>query len=441
MRTRTVREGSVGLLILLGLGLFGGLILWLRGMTLGNRTYEAIVEFKNVAGLQDGAPVRYRGVVVGKILGVQPGLNGVDVKIQISSTDLVIPRNVIVEANQSGLISETSIDITPQQNLPTSAIASRPLSKDCDPKIIICDGSRLEGRIGISVDELIRSSIQFAQLYGDPSFFANVNQAAKNTADAAASIASLSKEVSSLSQSVQQNLNTVSTSAVTTANAVGQAANQLTLTANQVNGLVASNRNALATTLNNISQTSDQLRLSVQGLTPVVDRFQQSTLLANLETLSANAALASSNLREVSTTLNNPTNVLMLQQTLDAARATFQNAQKITSDLDELTGDPELRDNLRNLINDLSGLVSSTQHLQQQTQVAQVLTPLATTLEKAEAHSSEHSAPASIPITPELEAQLQQIAQLSIAPLATKQPVMPQSASLATSATKISTAK
>jgi phospholipid/cholesterol/gamma-HCH transport system substrate-binding protein len=65
MRTRTIREGSVGLLILLGLGLLGGLVLWLRGMSLGNKTYEAIVEFKNVAGLQEGAPVRYRGVTIG----------------------------------------------------------------------------------------------------------------------------------------------------------------------------------------------------------------------------------------------------------------------------------------------------------------------------------------------------------------------------------------
>ncbi len=436
MRTRTIREGSVGLLILLGLGLLGGLILWLRGMSLGNKTYEAIVEFKNVAGLQEGAPVRYRGVTIGKIASVHPGPNGVDVKIQIASADFIIPRTVVVEANQSGLISETSIDITPTQTLPANTIAGKPLSSDCNPNVIVCDGGRLQGKIGISVDELIRSSIQFAQLYGNPSFFANVNQATKNTADAAASIAQVSKEVAVLSQSVKQNLDTVSTSAITSANAVGAAANQIAITANQVNGLVNTNRNALTSTLNSISLTSEQLRVSVQGLTPTLDRFQQSALLQNLETLSANAALASANLRDASNTLNTPTNVLMLQQTLDSARATFQNAQKITADLDELTGDPEFRENIRNLVNDLSGLVSSTQNLEQQTRVAQTLTPLMTTIQE-KAESEDHTKPSTINISPELAAQLQQLVELSSQPMTPPRQLAPQASSVATSTTEI----
>lgn len=411
MRTRTVREGSVGLLILLGLGLFGALILWLRGLSVGNRTYQVIVEFANVAGLQEGAPVRYRGVVIGKIEAVRPGPNGVDVILEISSSDLVIPSDVLVEANQSGLISETSIDISPRKVLPQGAIAARPLATNCDPAVIVCDGSRLKGQIGISVDELIRASIRFADLYSDPTFFRNINAAAKNTADAAAAVSELSKEVAVLSESTQQNLSTVSASAVTTADALSQAATQVGLTANQVSGLVASNRNTLAETLNTIRQTSEQLQVTVQGFSPVLSRFEQSTLLNNLETLSANAAQASANLRDVSQSLNNPTNVLVLQQTLDSARATFQNAQKITADLDELTGDPDFRNNLRNLINGLSGLVSSTEQLQQQAQLAQVLAPLATTTETAKPQNQEPTN-----VSTQLEADLKQLTQMSATP-------------------------
>jgi hypothetical protein len=94
-----------------------------------------------------------------------------------------------------------------------------------------------------------------------------------------------------------------------------------------------------------------------------------TTLLGNLETLSTNAATASANLRDISTALNSPTNVLVLQQTLDSARATFENAQKITADLDELTGDPAFRNNVKQLVNGLGNLVSSTEQLQQQVQV------------------------------------------------------------------------
>ncbi|MBD2098979.1 MCE family protein [Trichocoleus sp. FACHB-591] len=407
MRTRTVREGSVGLLILLGLGLFGALILWLRGLSVGNRTYQVIVEFANVAGLQEGAPVRYRGVVIGKIEAVRPGPNGVDVFLEISSSDLVIPSDVIVEANQSGLISETSIDLSPRKVLPQGAIAAKPLASNCDPAVIVCDGSRLKGQIGISVDELIRASIRFAALYSDPTFFRNVNAAAKNTAEAAVAVSQLSKEIATLSQSTQQNLNTVSSSAVVTADALSQAATQVGLTANQVSGLVTTNRNTLAETLGTIRQTSEQLQVAVQGFTPVLSRVEQSTLLNNLEALSANAAQASVNLRDVSQSLNNPTNTLVLQQTLDSARATFQNAQKITSDLDELTGDPTFRNNLRNLVNGLSGLVSSTEQLQQQAQLAQVLAPLST---KADAPSRLHLESMAT-VSNELEEDLRRLTQ------------------------------
>jgi len=56
--------------------------------------------------------VRYRGVDVGTISAIRPGANGVEVDMEITPADVIIPRDVLVEANQSGLISEVSIDIT-----------------------------------------------------------------------------------------------------------------------------------------------------------------------------------------------------------------------------------------------------------------------------------------------------------------------------------------
>jgi len=50
--TRTVREGSVGLLLLLGLGLFLGVILCL--LDCWQSSYTAVIEFANVAGMQEG---------------------------------------------------------------------------------------------------------------------------------------------------------------------------------------------------------------------------------------------------------------------------------------------------------------------------------------------------------------------------------------------------
>ena len=81
MRSRMIREGTVGLIILLGLSVFAGIILWLRGINPGSRSYRFWVEFANVAGIQAGTPVRYRGAVVGKVTKTRPGTNGVNIEM------------------------------------------------------------------------------------------------------------------------------------------------------------------------------------------------------------------------------------------------------------------------------------------------------------------------------------------------------------------------
>ncbi|MEA5623769.1 MlaD family protein [Nostoc sp. UHCC 0251] len=393
---RTFREGSVGLLLLLGLGVFGLLFLWLNRVTASGRSYKVIVEFANAGGMQKGATVRYRGVKVGTISQVRPGPNAIDVEIEIAQTDLILPRNVVVEANQSGLISESIIDITPKATLPAGVAIAKPLDRNCDPSLIICNGSRLKGQIGISVDQLIRSSTELAAVYTDPKFYRSVNRVLETTTSAASSFTELSQDLQGLTKSLQQQLNTFSA----TANSVQRATNQLNASATQtvsqvgatatqanrlltnLDNLLTTNRSSLVGALNNITETSNQLRVTVSSLSPSVNRLTQGELLNNLETLSANAAQASANLRDASKTLNDPKNVVLLQQTLDSARVTFENSQKITSDLDELTGDPTFRQNLRQLVNGLSGLVSSTQQMQQQVQVATTLDSVKTVVSK-----------------------------------------------------------
>jgi phospholipid/cholesterol/gamma-HCH transport system substrate-binding protein len=448
MRSRTVREGSVGFLILVGIGLFGGLVLWLRGVQLGNRSYKFAVEFASAQGMQIGTPIRYRGVAVGKITALKAGSNGVDVTLEIAPGTLVIPRDVTIEANKSGLIGESSIDITPNSILPESLLTANPVSADCPPEII-CKNSRLKGQAGVTIDELIRSTVRLANFYTDPALFNNIKSLAENTASTAKGAAKLTQDLSNLTQTAQAEIKTlnqsvrgdigslnqslkieiaslnqslkgeasslnrslkgeastlnqslkgeistvaadvskvaatadtstkaVSAAAINSANSVTQAANQITLTANQVNSLVATNRVSLVSTLNNINQSSQELRVAVSSLSPTINRINQGQLLNNLEVLSANAAQASGNLRDLSSQVNNPATLLLLQQTLDSARATFQNVQKITSDVDDLTGDPAFRNNIRRLFNGLGGLLGSTEQLRQQVKVAQTLAPL-----------------------------------------------------------------
>ncbi|MBW4565092.1 MAG: MCE family protein [Mojavia pulchra JT2-VF2] len=405
MRSRTFREGSVGLLLLLGLGVFGLIVLWLNRYTGSRNTYKAIVEFANAGGMQRGAPVRYRGVKVGNISAIRPGPNNVEVEIEIAQPDLIIPRDVVVEANQSGLISESIIDITPKTALPAGTVVAKPLAPNCDRNLIICNGARLQGQIGISLDQLIRSTTELATVYNDPKFYRSVNRLLETSSAAATSVTVLSRDLQSLSRNAQQQLGTFSATATSvqqasnqvsastsrTLDQLGSTAKQFSLTATQasrlltnLDNLLTTNRSSLVGALNNITQTSNQLLTTVNTLSPTLNRLTQGEVIKNLETLSANAAQASANLRDATQTLNDPNNLVLIQRTLDSARVTFENTQKITSDLDELTGDPAFRQNLRQLVNGLSNLVSSTQQMEQQVQVASTLDSLKSSINKPE---------------------------------------------------------
>lgn len=483
MRSRMLREGSLGLFILMGLGLVTGLVLWLKGVKFGRQSYQFIVQFPEVTGVQMGSSVRFRGVTIGNVTSIQPGINGVDVTLEIDSSAMLIPRTVTILANQGGFIGETTIDITPVSASPVANTTNLPdpLSSDCNRRVTICNGDRLSGEMGVSFAELMRASTEFTETFSDPKFYNQITALTENSTNAVEGIATLATDLSDLSRSLKSDLTKLSESAIVTTGTVGQAADRLTLTAGEisnlasavnglvennqsslvttldnvnltasemaklattvnglvetnqsglvatlenvnltasemarlaatVNTLVESNRSSLVATLDNVNQMSVDLSLATRNLVPLLETANQtltnverglgsierSSLLTNLEaisqnavTLSANAAEASENLRAVTGTANDPTNRLLLQQTLDSARSTFQNVQKITSDLDDLTGDPEFRDNIRRLVNGLSGLVSSTQELENQVQTARTLEPLANSLAVLEPASVE----------------------------------------------------
>ncbi|WP_099239538.1 MlaD family protein [Synechococcus sp. BDU 130192] len=385
MRSRTLKEGSLGLFIFAGLSLLGVVLIWLTGATLGKRTYSINVRFDNANAMQEGAIVRYRGLEVGRIIDVQPSSNGVEIQIQIQTPDLIMPREVVVEANQGGLIGETSLEIIPQTELTQAEMAQSPFAADCPEKgAILCDGTTLEGVIGVSFEQVLRNTTKFSELYGDPEFFEIVRTLADNSSDAAAQVAILTEELALLSKEVRgevdnfaENAQAISDAAVTSSNQLNRTLEQVNTLTGNFNSLVVENRQALVGTLNSIGRTSDQMQRTLASFDTTLDTVNQNLsaanteeILDNLTVLTANAATASENLKDVSTALNDPTNVLMLQKTLDAARVTFENTQKITSDLDELTGDPQFRKNLIDLVNGLSQLVSSTDQLQQQIQVA-----------------------------------------------------------------------
>ena len=402
MRARTIREGSVGLFILIGLALFGGLVVWLRGIGLGQRHYQLVVDFESTTGLLPGTSVSYRGVPVGQILNISPGSNTVAVEVEINKGDLLIPAQSLIKTSQSGLIGETTISIQPPPaaSLDNGSIPG-PLANDCNSNVIFCDGDRVDGIVGVNYEDLLESSQQISsalsEALADPE---TIREILDNTRDISSNVVGLTGEVNLMAQDLRNEIQPLSVSARETLASVSGAAaqlesttvrtsEQLEVTLTQVNGILSANQDDLSVTLDNISASTGQLRLALDSLTPVI---QDGTLVENIELLTTNAAVASQNLRDISSTLNTSENLVLLQQTIESARDVFQSAQKIMADVDTLTGDPALRSNVRELLNGLSDLVSFTGDLEDQTAVAaeldqhlQLVTDLETMLETSEA--------------------------------------------------------
>ncbi|WP_107669135.1 MlaD family protein [Cyanothece sp. BG0011] len=430
LRMRTLQEGSVGLFALFGLIIFGGLVVWLRGGIIGQKTYQFFAEFKDVSGLQIGAPVRYRGVAVGKILGLQPSSNGVTVAVEISSAQLRIPKGSTVQINRYGLIGEASVDITPSRELSEDALSIDPTSEDCEQAgKILCNNDQVTGKTG---SQLVEALTRLSNAYSDPEFVGNMNAALQNVATAGGKVATLSEEVTKLSKAARGEIGGVS-DVLRSADQAAQDASQLMRNVNTVvaenrtdlnrtvssaanlisnlDGLVSENRGNIVNTLDSIQRTSDQVRFLALNFNTTVDRLNEgideidmAKLANDLETLMTNAAQTSENLQNLSQSLNDPEVLLTIQKTLDSARVTFENTQKITSDVEELTGDPTFRNNIRKLIDGLSNLVAYTEQLEQQVYVGQVIESVSDRVEysllpnnKLKSFSPEEKTPARLP--------------------------------------------
>jgi phospholipid/cholesterol/gamma-HCH transport system substrate-binding protein len=397
LRSRTLREGTVGLFAILGLILIGGIAVWLRGGGFGQDSYELFVEFSDASGIKIGAPVRFRGVDVGKVVSLAPTSNGVGVTLGIASAQLPIPRQSKITTSRYGLLGEAAIDINPLTTLDEQALSLNPNAEDCDAKYpIFCHQDRIAG---VSDGGFIASLAKLSDVYSDPAFVNNISQAVKSAALAGDRISILSDEMLLLSRTARQEIQGISKT-VDVYGGVAQdasglirnldsviAQNQVSLNqifANAVqltdslNAIATENRGTITATLVGIEQTSRDLQQVAIGLNHTIARVNQGLdslntqqLAKDLETLMANAAETSANLRDASQAINDPTLLLSLQKTLDSARVTLENFQKISSDLDELTGDPAFRENIRRLIDGLSTLMSSSQALEQQVYTSQ----------------------------------------------------------------------
>lgn len=107
---------KVGLLTLLALLLLIGVVFKVKGRTFSSAD-RVEIKFKDVNGMRPGAGVQMMGLRVGQVEEVVPVIDGEDsyvkVKFVITEPNVEIPKASMFSIQQSGLIGELFLEITP----------------------------------------------------------------------------------------------------------------------------------------------------------------------------------------------------------------------------------------------------------------------------------------------------------------------------------------
>ncbi|MBR1461526.1 MCE family protein [bacterium] len=107
---------KVGLLTLVALILLVGVVLKVKGRALSSAA-RIEIQFKDVNGLRPGAGVQMMGLKVGQVEEIIPTVSGEDshvkVKFVITNPDVEIPKASTFSIQQTGIIGELFLEITP----------------------------------------------------------------------------------------------------------------------------------------------------------------------------------------------------------------------------------------------------------------------------------------------------------------------------------------
>nr|AOM64561.1 hypothetical protein Riqu_082 [Riquetophycus sp.] len=134
--------------------------------------YSFFIEFSNAHGIKQGTNIRIRGVNIGYIKKIKIDINSVLVLAYVYSPKTLIPRNSVVETNQTGLLNETIIDIIPLDQVNITKLNNiNVFSSTCSISSLVCHLDYLEGDRGLNYDDLVRAATRISQRFDDPSFF------------------------------------------------------------------------------------------------------------------------------------------------------------------------------------------------------------------------------------------------------------------------------
>lgn len=194
-------EAKVGAVSLIGLLLLGYMIVYLGGVSFGEKGYPVQVVFSEVGGLKEGNVVRYAGVDVGRVDAVRTAEKGVEVRLLINP-GIKIPEGSRFTIGTDGLLGEKFINIVPPRQSsgylqPNARVAGED-PRGLDQLVTSAD------RALADVQRLIQS---LNDVFGDEKVKAALKSSALNARDITDRLNEFSAVLARMAQNNEQDVN------------------------------------------------------------------------------------------------------------------------------------------------------------------------------------------------------------------------------------------
>lgn len=194
-------EAKVGAVSLIGLLLLGYMIVYLGGVSFGEKGYPVTAVFSEVGGLKEGNVVRYAGVDVGRVDAVRTGDKGVEVRLLINP-GIKIPEGSRFTIGTDGLLGEKFINIVPPRQssryLPPNATVAGEDPRGLDQLVTSAD------RALADVQRLIQS---LNEVFGDEKVKASLINTALNARDITDRLNEFSAALARIAQNNERDVN------------------------------------------------------------------------------------------------------------------------------------------------------------------------------------------------------------------------------------------
>jgi phospholipid/cholesterol/gamma-HCH transport system substrate-binding protein len=287
---RSVREALVGFSLLAAAGSAFTFWLWLKGVSLNQKTWSMRVSFTDAAGLAERSPVVYRGVLVGNVRTIHVGDEAVLADLDIHDPNLRLPRPVLAQVGAASLLGGDAQVSLMTAGRPLAANTPSPRDRSCDNRRMVCQNGLVVGVASAtlaSVTETVQKLLKKAE----------TDQLVGKMVSATASFESTADETKKLT----------------------------------IDGQVF---------LRDAQVLVNQLNRSATKIDPI---------LTNINAASVDTAKATKHINNLAASLDNPKTVADLQATLTNAKQLTDRWSAVGGDVRKLTDDPKFMDGIRSV--------------------------------------------------------------------------------------------